>query len=84
MAMYFEGYQKAREAVEAMSHDERLKYIDSLYGREKIEDESNEGDVRYEVLDQCCREFTDTSSKEYGDVQFWVGLHNLSKRTRFI
>lgn len=82
MSMYYEGYQKAREVVEAMSHEKRLQYIDDLFGRDNLEDESDEEAVRYEALDQCRREFTDESSKEYRDVQFWVGLAKLESASK--
>ena len=36
MSMYFEGYQQARQEVQAMNENDLLEYVDGMYGRENL------------------------------------------------
>lgn len=78
MPMYFEGYQQAREQVKAMSEAELLEYIDGLYGRESLSRDASLLQIRAEALYQCRRDFTDTSSSEYDQVQFFTKISKAS------
>ena len=79
MSMYHEGYSKAREEVSNMSESELLEYIDGMYGTDNLPLDYTFDDLRTEALDQCRRDFTDTSSKEYEQVQFYTKLHKAMK-----
>lgn len=75
MAVYYEGYTEARDKVLKMDEGELLDVLDNLYGRDTLPDDFTLDDLQSEALEQVRREWTDTSSKEYEQVQFWVGLH---------
>jgi len=72
MRYFYEGYNQARQKFQTADLDECLSLIDDLYGRDQIEDESNLEEVREEALRQLKEEFTDKSSHEYEQVQFWT------------
>lgn len=75
MAMYYEGYDKARTAVANMDEAALLSQLDALYGRDNLADDYTLEELRNEVYAQVKREFTDTSSKEYELVEFYTKLH---------
>jgi len=79
MSMYFEGYSEAREEIKKMSEDDLLGYIDDMYGRENLPEDYTVEDLRLEALNQCKRDFTDTSSNEYDLVMFYSKLHRAMK-----
>lgn len=80
MGMYFEGYEKAREAILAMNEEELLQYLDAMFGRKNLPDDCTIEDIRYEALEQCRRDFTDTSSDEYQLVDFCKRLNAAMKK----
>lgn len=84
MAYYYEGYWKAREVLLDADLETLLLHIDTLYGRDNIEDESDIEEVRREALRQCKEDFTDTSSEEYrsstATVNFWSNVIKASER----
>lgn len=75
MSMYYEGYQQAREEVSKMSMSELLGYLDALYGRDNLPEDYTLEQLRLEAYDQCKRDFTDTSSPEFEQVEFYKKLH---------
>ena len=79
MSMYFEGYKEAREEIGNMNEDDLLGYIDDMYGRENLPEDHTVEDLRAEALNQCKRDFTDTSSNEYDLVMFYSKLHKAMK-----
>ena len=72
MPLFFEGYSAARETLLNANLDKCLAAVDSLWGRENIEDITNLEEVRAEALWQQKREFTDTASCEYERQKFWL------------
>lgn len=60
--MYQEGRSEARHKALAANLDELLAMIDSLYGRDNIEDLSDVEAVREEALHQVDREFKNPNS----------------------
>jgi len=80
MSMYFEGYREARQAVSDMSEAELLEYIDGLYGRKNLPEDYSLDQLRAEAYEQCKADFTDYSSPEYEQAQFYVGLAQAMKR----
>ncbi|TLX15938.1 hypothetical protein [Rhizobium sp. MHM7A] len=60
--MYREGRSEARHKALAADLDELLTVIDSLYGRDNIEDLSDVEAVREEALNQIDREFKNPAS----------------------
>lgn len=79
MSLYREGFGEAYAWVKQETDiSALLDYIDALYGRDNIEDESDFDEVRNEALEQCRKEFMDTSSNEYSLVEFHVKLHQAS------
>jgi len=83
MAYYYEGYQEARKALLDADLETLLQHVDTLYGRDNIEDESDIEEVRREALRQCQKDFTDTSSEEYksstATVNFWTNVIKASE-----
>lgn len=75
MPMYYEGYSEAREIIRKMSDEELLGYLDDMYGRDNLPENYTHEDLVNEALDHCRRDFTDTSSPEYEQVQFYKKLH---------
>ena len=73
--MYYEGYGKARKEVSGMSEADLLTHIDTLYGRDNLPENYTLEELRIEALDQCRRDFTDTSSREFETVEFYKRLH---------
>lgn len=80
--MYYSGYSEARQQIACMDLDELLAYLDTLYGRENLKYGDGVEAVRTEALEQCRREFTDTSSREYEQVQFYTKLNQAMKARR--
>lgn len=81
MSMYYEGYNKARDAVAAMDESELLDYLDDLYGRDNLSENFTLDDLRLEAYSQCRKDFTDVSSKEYEIVSFYKKLHAARKQS---
>lgn len=82
MTMYFEGYDKAREAVSKMDESDLLAQIDALFGRDNLPENYTLEDLRSEAQEQTRRDFTDTFSKEYEIVDFYTRLHKAMKQGR--
>lgn len=80
MALYFEGYTEAIQAVQNMSLEELLAQIDILYGRDNLKYGDGIEEVRQEALSQLKREFTNTDSEEYKTLQFYTGLFEKMNR----
>ena len=80
MAMYFEGYMKARDIVLHMSEEEMLAHIDGLYGRSNLSSNYSLEDLRREALKQTKRDWTDTSSPEYADAQLLAKIAERNRR----
>lgn len=72
MAYHYEGYSEAVQSVMKMSEPELLRYLDDLYGRDRLPENASLEEIRAEALRQCDEEFTDTQSHEYEQVQFWT------------
>jgi hypothetical protein len=79
MTMYFEGYDKAREAVSKMDEADLLAQIDGLFGRDNLPENYTLEDLRIEAQEQTRRDFTDTSSKEFELVEFYTKLSKAMK-----
>lgn len=80
MSLYYPGYAEARQWVLAQTDlGELLNYIDGLQGRGNLENATDLGEVKSEALRQCKEEFTDKSSPEYEQVEFWVGVYNATR-----
>jgi hypothetical protein len=79
MALYHSGYSEAREEIAKMNEQELLAYIDMLYGRDNLQFGDGVEAIRQEAFEQCRREFTNTSSREYEQVQFYTALHNANR-----
>lgn len=71
MPLYYPGYSEAKASVATMSLEQLLNLIDDLYGRDNLKFGDTVEDVRAEAYRQIEREFTDTSSKEYKDRDYW-------------
>ncbi len=69
MAMYHDGYGKAKEEVRHATLPELLQTLDNLFGRDKVEDESDSEEVRAEALRQVQCDFLDTYSPEYAQLE---------------
>lgn len=80
MALFYEGYTKAIEAVRKMNQTQRLDHIDGLFGRDNLPDDFTDDDLVEEALTQTKEEFTNKSSPEYEQVTFWINVINLSRR----
>lgn len=74
MALFYEGYEKAKEAVRKMDRTELLEYIDNLFGRENLPEDFTDNDLLEEALKQTKEEFTDKHSPEYEQVVFWTNV----------
>lgn len=74
MSLYYEGYQEARWEVLSMTSQELLEHIDGLYGRENLPKDYTIEELRAEALRQTKQDFTDVSSKEYEQVEFYSKL----------
>lgn len=72
MPLHYEGYYESRQGVLKMTHAQLLDLIDSLYGRGNLDDDYDTNELREEALAQHNSEWTDTSSPEYEQVQFWT------------
>lgn len=77
MAYYHEGYNEARAWVmdDARTEADLLTSLDTLYGRDNLPEGYTLEELRMEALDQTRRDFTDYSSPEYEQVQFWSKVH---------
>lgn len=75
MSMYYPGYREAQATVARMNEQELLAQLDALYGRDNLPENYTIDELRIEAYEQVKRDFTDTSSKEYQDVQFWTKVH---------
>lgn len=82
MPMYYEGYQQARDEVSKMSMSDLLDYLDALYGRDNLPENYTLEELRREAHDQCRRDFTDTSSREFETVDFYTKLHKAMKESK--
>jgi hypothetical protein len=77
MSYYHEGYNEARAWVtdESRTEEELLEQLDTLCGRENLSEGYTMEELRLEALDQTARDFTDYSSPQYQEVQFWGAIH---------
>jgi len=80
MALHFEGYTKAVEAVHSMADAELYEQIDALEGRGNLPDDPTHEDLLYEALRQTDWEFTDRSSAEYENVKLWKDVVKASRQ----
>lgn len=83
MSLYYDGYTQAKNAVLEMTEEELLSYIDGLWGRENLPENYSPEDLLYEVLEQCKKDFTDTSSKGFEIVDFYTKLNKAIKKDRW-
>jgi hypothetical protein len=70
---HYEGYSEALEAAKKQTIEDDLISIDSLFGRDDIEDEENPEEVKKELLRQMeidWRECVNETST------FWVNVAN--------
>ena len=79
MGLYFEGFDKARQEIFKMSEIQLLDYIDGMWGRDNLEPGFSLEQLRNEALSQCKKDFTDTSSDEYSQVEFYKKLYNFER-----
>lgn len=82
MALYHEGYFKARQAALEANEEDLLSILDSLYGRDSLEGNYTLEELRGEALAQLEREFTDRTSQEYEMVDFWRKVIKAERGTR--
>jgi hypothetical protein len=80
MALFYEGYTKAIEAVRKMNRTQLLDHIDGLFGRDNLPDDFTDNDLVEEALTQTKEEFTNKSSPEYEQITFWINVINSSRR----
>lgn len=81
MTLYYAGFNEALDWVKKQTDiEELLNYIDTLYGRDNIEDVSDFDEVFGEAIRQCRESFTDKSSNEYSLAQFHVKLYQANQR----
>jgi len=71
MSMYYQGFNEAYQWVKDQAEvSPLLDYIDALYGRDNLDDQSDLDQVKAEALRQCKEDFTDKDSPEYERLQF--------------
>ena len=66
-----------------MDREDLLDYIDGLYGRDNLSEDFTFEELQREALMQCKKDFTDTSSNEYKQVQFYIKLYGAMKESRY-
>ena len=82
MSLYYEGYDKAREAISKMDEADLLVQIDALFGRDNLPENYTLEELRLEAYAQTKRDFTDTSSHEFEMVDFYTKLHRAMKEVK--
>lgn len=83
MPLYYEGFYEARQSIFNMDREDLLDYIDGLYGRDNLSEGFTFEELQREALMQCKKDFTDTSSNEYEQVQFYIKLYGAMKESRY-
>ena len=74
MPLYYSGYSEAQDRVRHMTREQLFSLVDSLYGRNHLPYQPSDEELLQEALDQLRRDWTDTSSDEYAQLQFWAKL----------
>jgi hypothetical protein len=74
MSLYYPGYSESREKVMHYTDAQLLDLLDALWGRDNLKCGYTHDDLLHEALDQHKREWTDETSAEYEQVQFYTKL----------
>lgn len=74
MALYYEGYDQAIAALQAMDEQELYEVLDTLYGRDDLPDDPEMEDLRREAERQVREDFTDRSDPKHQEISFWCKI----------
>lgn len=65
--LYFPGLSAALDSVRRMDDAALLQHIDSLYGRQNLDDEPTHDDLEREALEQTRRDFRNPEARSEWD-----------------